>query len=226
MENGASESKRILKIAVGSSNPAKIRAVEQAFLHAIQRSAHPDTKVQIQGFGVASGVPDQPFGDEETCQGAKNRAKSAFAAYRKEHGSPPHMAVGLEGGLERRKVSNRTDLYCMAWMAVYGRRQAQSVDVLASADVSTYFGDKSPIFGLSKTACFGLPSKVSELVEQGMELGDADDKVFNRVKSKHGSGSVGILTDGIVDRSMYYEHALYMALTPWIRPDLYPDGLM
>jgi len=58
-----------------------------------------------------------------------------------------------------------------------------------------------------------------------MELGDADDALFNRVNGKHGSGTVGILTDGLVDRSYYYEHALLMALTPWIRPDLYPEGL-
>jgi non-canonical (house-cleaning) NTP pyrophosphatase len=58
-----------------------------------------------------------------------------------------------------------------------------------------------------------------------MELGDADDKVFSRVKAKHGSGTVGLLTDGLIDRSYYYEHALLLAMVPWIRPDVYPDGV-
>ena len=61
-------------------------------------------------------------------------------------------------------------------------------------------------------------------VTDEIELGDADDQVFQRVKSKHKSGTVGILTDGLIDRSAYYEHAILLALTPWIRPNLFPDG--
>ena len=62
------------------------------------------------------------------------------------------------------------------------------------------------------------------LVKQGLELGHADDKVFNRVNSKQGSGTVGILSNYVIDRSAYYEHALVLALVPWIRPDVYPHG--
>ena len=54
-----------------------------------------------------------------------------------------------------------------------------------------------------------------------MELGHADDKAFNRVNSKHGAGTGGVLTDGEIDRADYYVHALKLALTPWIRPELY-----
>ena len=77
-------------------------------------------------------------------------------------------------------------------------------------------------WGLAKTAAFSLPHKVCELVRGGLELGDADDQVFSRVNGKHGSGTVGILTNGLIDRSHYYEHALQLAMIPWIRPDVYP----
>lgn len=74
---------------------------------------------------------------------------------------------------------------------------------------------------MAKTGTFLLPSSLAALIEDGMELGDADDKVFGRVNSKQGSGTVGVLTDGLIDRARYYEHALILALVPWMRPDVY-----
>lgn len=236
----------ILRVAVGTKNPSKIRAAEQALRHLVQR---PERNMQmvLQSFDIPSGISDQPFGDDETCQGAKNRAKGAYAAYRASNGKPPHIAIGMEGGLEwrvpdKRQVVTRNEenleengystdkkdkqLYCMAWMAIYGRREALSVDMLASQNTTTYYGDQRPVYGLAKTANFPLPWKISQLVASGLELGDATDKVFDLQQSKEGLGVVGVLTDGLVDRSHYYEHALIMALIPWMRPDLYPDGLL
>jgi len=66
-----------------------------------------------------------------------------------------------------------------------------------------------------------LPSPMSKLIREGMELGDADDQISGRSKSKHGAGTVGYLTEGMIDRATYYEHALILALVPWIRPDMY-----
>jgi hypothetical protein len=76
---------RILRIAVGSTNPSTIAAVQQAFgkaVYDVQSSSDNDNdessnndriKLDIQGFSVASGVPDQPYGDQETNQGAKRQ---------------------------------------------------------------------------------------------------------------------------------------------------------
>jgi non-canonical (house-cleaning) NTP pyrophosphatase len=117
-------------------------------------------------------------------------------------------------------------LLCMAWMCVYGRRQAFTVDALASEDTTMYHGDKKPIFGVSKTASFVLPPPVVSLIQnKGLELGDADDQIFGRVNGKHGSGTVGILSKGLINRAAYYEHAILLALVPWFRPDVYPNGL-
>ena len=112
-------------------------------------------------------------------------------------------------------------LWCMAWMAIFGDRRAQLVDSLASEDCKVDVDNDSTIFGLAKTGSFLLPSNLGKLIKEGMELGDADDQVFGRIKAKHGSGTVGLLTNGLIDRSAYYEHALIMALVPWIRADVY-----
>jgi len=63
---------------------------------------------------------------------------------------------------------------------------------------------------------------VAELVRDGMELGAADDKVFSRVKSGRGSGTVGKLTGDLITRQSYYEHAVTLALIPMMNPKLYP----
>jgi len=77
-----------LIIAVGSTNPAKVGAVQ-----AVARRAFPGARVV--SLPVESGVADQPLSAAETAAGARTRAMSALAA-------APEAAygVGLEGGLE------------------------------------------------------------------------------------------------------------------------------
>ena len=80
--------------------------------------------------------------------------------------------------------------------------------------------DKNKV-GKAKTATFPLPSKISHLIKDGYELGDADDMVFKRSNSKQKNGAIGILTDNIIDRTEYYYHAIILALIPFINPNYY-----
>merc|ERR1719343_612027 len=92
----------MLRVSVGTRNPCKIDAVTKALKKAIRSTtgSGADVNIHIEGFHVEAGVPDQPFGDEETIQGAKNRAMKAHHAYRKANNVFPHLSFGLEGGLE------------------------------------------------------------------------------------------------------------------------------
>mmetsp|Transcript_15146 Transcript_15146/g.23568 ORF Transcript_15146/g.23568 Transcript_15146/m.23568 type:complete len:233 (+) Transcript_15146:66-764(+) len=223
-----------LSIAVGSKNPAKIRAVQDALEKALlQNNNNAKIKLDLEGFDVSSGVDDQPMSDEETKRGAVNRTKAAFEEYVKKHQHEPHFAVGLEGGLEVQPQNSdnnnndNDDVWCMAYMAIYGRRSLEVLQLVASKDCSPQndSDNNKMIWGLGKTGAFLLPPAVSDLVlNHGMELGDADDKIFNRTNSKHGSGTVGVLTNGLISRTYYYDHALILALVPWLRPDVYPHG--
>ena len=103
--------------------------------------------------------------------------------------------IGIEGGVDR--IDNRMDAF--AWVYVESAR-AQ---------------------GQARTATFELPPQIVALIDEGMELGHADDKVFNRENSKHKSGAVGILTHGLIDRAQYYEPAVVLALIPLMNPELY-----
>lgn len=239
-----SSSHMVVKVAVGSSNPCKIQAVQQALQRVLDKKVEEEQKTReendeeyeptkvvldLEGFGVASGVADQPFGDEETRTGAKNRAKSAYEKYKEKHGSNPALAIGLEGGLEWSSPMEEDEendeimdtLWCMAWMAIYGKRRKLLVDLLASEDSKFYTEKQKPMFGLAKTGMFPLPTAIAQMVSDGLELGDADDKLFGRVGGKKRNGTVGLLTNNAVTRADYYEQALLLALVPWIRPDVY-----
>jgi len=62
-------------VVSATTNPAKIQAILRAFEEIFgEGSCH------IDAVGVESGVPEQPFGSEETRAGARNRVANAKAA--------------------------------------------------------------------------------------------------------------------------------------------------
>jgi inosine/xanthosine triphosphatase len=73
-----------MQVGVGSENPVKIRATERAFDTI-------DRETQVDGVDVESGVSEQPVGDDETIQGAKNRAQDAIRGH--------DIGIGIEGGV-------------------------------------------------------------------------------------------------------------------------------
>jgi len=103
--------------------------------------------------------------------------------------------VGIEGGSKRVGKGMET----FAWVVIKSKNKISK----------------------SRTSSFFLPKKIIELIDQGKELGEADDIVFNRVNSKQSNGAVGILTNDIVTRTSYYEQAVIMALIPFKNPDLF-----
>jgi inosine/xanthosine triphosphatase len=96
----------IMKVAIGTKNPAKIAAVEQAF-----KKVWPDRDFDFIGVEVVSGISDQPMTDEESIKGAMNRAK---AALEKEQAD---FSVGLEGGLQ--KIGNQW--FDCGWIVIKDR---------------------------------------------------------------------------------------------------------
>lgn len=76
-------------------------------------------------------------------------------------------------------------------------------------------------WGRSRTASFLLPPAVADLVRRGVELGEANDRVFGTSDSKSGSGAVGLLTGGVIDRAALYEPAVVLALVRWRKPELW-----
>ena len=126
----------------------------------------------------------------------------------------PDFAVGVEGGVAECSLSSLhpgtpgldSCTECFAFLAVM-RSPASEAGVA---------------WGVARTGCFALPPRLAALVKSGVELGDADDRVFGDSGSKRKGGTVGKLTRGLVDRTAYYEHAMHLALAPFVHGEEFP----
>ncbi len=105
-----------MKIAIGSTNPVKLRAVRRALKKNFPRA-------RFVAVDAASGVSAQPRGDEETRRGAINRARAAREIANADWG------VGLEGGI----VENEIGMMTCAWCAIVDR--AGQIGVGGSANM-------------------------------------------------------------------------------------------
>jgi inosine/xanthosine triphosphatase len=81
-----------MKILVGSKNPVKIKAVEEAFKCYFN-------DVKVLGIEVQSNVPEQPVGNEIFI-GAENRAQHLVELNWKENLNADFF-VGIEGGINQ-----------------------------------------------------------------------------------------------------------------------------
>jgi inosine/xanthosine triphosphatase len=148
-------------------------------------------ETEASGIEVESGVSAQPFGSEETLRGAVNRAQAARTLY-----SEADFAVGIEGGVE----AVGDDLLAMAWVVII---------------------DRAGKTGKARSGSFVLPRKIAALIrDEGLELGDADDRVFGQSDSKRKNGSVGLLTGDVITRADFYTPAVTLALIPFHNPEL------
>jgi non-canonical (house-cleaning) NTP pyrophosphatase len=64
------------------------------------------------------------------------------------------------------------------------------------------------------TGLFQLPLESLKLVDEGLELGEAMDRITGMKDVKHGPGAVGVLTRGAIDRRALYSHGTTLALIP------------
>jgi len=78
------------KIVVASANPVKSEAVLNGFMRIF-----PEWDFAIDGKSIPSNVGNQPIGDNETLQGARNRALAAKGAF-----PVADFWAGLEGGID------------------------------------------------------------------------------------------------------------------------------
>jgi inosine/xanthosine triphosphatase len=143
------------------------------------------------GVSTDSGVRAQPDSDQEMLLGALNRAKHALAKM-----PEAHFGVGLEGGT----LDTEDGMWAYAWIVVVNREGQ---------------------IGKGQSGRFLLPEPIAQLVRDGIELGEADDRFFGRSNSKQQDGAIGILSDGVVTRLDLYKPAVIFALLPFVHSEFY-----
>ena len=172
-----------MKIAIGSLNPTKVDAARRA-----GRRVWPHAEFVC--VAVPSGVPEQPMNDEQTIEGARNRAQAALLA------TDAHIGVGVEGGVHDSPLG----MFATGWAVVVDRNGMLSIGG----------GGRLP-----------LPESIAAQIRAGGELGPVMDEFAGGSNLKHSLGAVGILTNGLINRSEALEVAVTYALTKFIRPDYY-----
>lgn len=143
------------------------------------------------GANTDSGVSAQPDSDHEMLLGALNRARQAL-----EKTPEAQFGVGLEGGT----LDAEDGMWAYAWIVVV---------------------DRQGRLGKGQSGRFLLPEPIAQLVRDGIELGEADDRFFGRSNSKQQDGAIGILSDGVVTRLDLYKPAVIFALLPFVHPEFY-----
>lgn len=169
-------------VHVGSTNPTKVRAVENVL-------SKRDDPAEVLPRDVDSGVPDQPAGDE-IWTGARNRARRALDG-------DADLGVGVEAGLVQPPEGPRLD-----------------VQVCAIVDPQ---GETT----LGHGPGFAYPPRVLEAVDAGETVGDVMSRISGIDDVGAKTGAIGYLTEGAIDRTELTEWAVWMALVPRIRDDLY-----
>lgn len=124
----------------------------------------------------------------------------------------------LTGARNRVAEARRTITDADYWIGIEGGIQAMDTGLAAFAWIAISSAGKR---GEARTATFLLPDKISHLVAGGLELGAANDLVFNEANSKQKNGAVGLLTHNAVVRHDLYQQAVILALIPFVNPDLY-----
>ncbi|MFH1244654.1 MAG: inosine/xanthosine triphosphatase [bacterium] len=180
-----------MNIVVGSTNPVKIEAVQEAF-----RRYWPECGVM--GVEVKSGVDEQPRSEQETIRGAENRAVEA--------GQQGDFGVGLEGGV----CEIKGKMFECAWVCVVRKSQITNTQILKSGYEE----------GLGGGLYFELPEKIAEKIRAGGELGPIMEEMM-KYDVKRTNGAIGVLTRDQLKRKDAYVQIVLSALIKFVSPEWY-----
>lgn len=193
-------------LAVASENPIKWSASKNSFqdvyfpeqagilseaVYFFKEVVDPH-EIRVHGFDIPSGVSSQPMNEKETHRGAMNRMATLRATC-----PDADYYVSMEGGV----IDHGQYMEEIGYVMVAERGS----DDVFYAQVSR----------------FEVPVETANLIRQGMEMGDANDRVFGKENSKQGGGMIGEVTNQLVPRERLYYNAAIIAWSSMNNKHLY-----
>jgi inosine/xanthosine triphosphatase len=134
----------------------------------------------------------------------------------------PHQPWGndetLRGALNRAQAAQRTSGATLGIGFEGGLLEVQG-RIFTSAWCAVVRDDG--VVGIAGGEHVLLPPSVAATVRAGTELGPAMDALTGLHNTKQGSGAIGVLTGGWLDRQAAYEHLLTLALARLLTPAYY-----
>jgi len=178
----------------------------------------PERAFTAVGVAAASGVSDQPVGDEETLAGARNRAEAALRIAREKSESWEYF-VGLEGGID----------------VIPGPDVMPSLEVIADVDIVreagkrwvflenwAYITDGTSVGSFGQSGAVLLPDSLARtVVDDGVELSEAIDAFAGRHNIRDAEGAWGILTRNQISRQEAFRVAVVNAFAPFFNRAVY-----
>lgn len=149
--------------------------------------------VEVKGVETDQTAGKQPL-EGKTIEGAIQRARQALEREESDFG------VGVEAGLFFNKV-----------LGIY-------LDVQYCAII-----DSSGRMTVGHGPGFQYPPEVISEVLKGNTVGETMSRITEIEDIGHNMGSIGYLSDGLIDRTSLTEIAVLMALIPRVRPELYEE---
>lgn len=171
-------------VVLGSTSPVKVNATKQAF------GAYFD-EVEVKALPLPSGVKAFPSSDEETLQGAMNRAEKARSL---EPGAD--FAVGLEGGLVK----------------LEGYVLVHQIAIVIKDDIKG--------IGVSQ-GYVAPDRLIRQLDMESDSSRKTIDGYFGRDEILSEEGVVGVMTNGVLTRTDASRDAVICALTRFVNPKYY-----
>jgi len=173
-----------LKVVVGSKNPVKLNATKN-----VLERIYDD--LTVSSVNADSEVPDQPFGLDQTVDGAVNRAKNAYS-------DEYDLSVGIESGLIE-VPKTLTGFIDIQWCAIFDGR---NITIGASSG-------------------FEYPPSVIKQVLAGVEVGDVMDQVTGVDDLGQKKGAVSHLSHGMLNRTQNTEECVLTAMIPRMNRETY-----
>lgn len=195
-----------LKFPIWQGNNFEVINERQSILKSINLASHNPVKAEAVKRGFQRVYPQDDFKIQPVA------VESGVSD------QPMTDRIALEGAIKRARNAKMANPEGNYWVGIEGGCDYLDGGMVAFAWVVILDVVRQ---GCARTALFQLPQEVQNLVEGGMELGDADDLVFGRQNSKQKSGAVGLLTGNKITRTTLYEQAVVLALIPFINPELY-----
>jgi len=184
-----------MKVVVGSKNPVKVGAVEDAF----ERYW---SDCEVLGIDVPSGVGAQPMSEKETMSGARQRAYAVL-----ELDQEAQYGVGIEGGVTEFDPSSpnwtglrggKGKLFECAWVCIVKRGGPE---------------------GLGGGLYFELPDAIAKRIRNGEELGPIMSELSESENVKQKMGAIGIFSKNQLDRRQAYEQIVLSAMIKFVSPE-------
>jgi inosine/xanthosine triphosphatase len=189
-----------IRIAVGSKRAPKLEAVREA-LSAVGPLLHPQSRFEVTGFEVETGVSHTPRSRIELMAGARGRCE----ALRSVGEQTAAYFVGLEGGLdvmyEDGNEAGRRLVFLESWAHV------------SDSGGRGFYGRSGAIL---------LPEALAiEVLDRGTELSHAIEAYTGVQGVRDSQGAWGILTKNLINRQESFRIAVISAFAPFFNAALY-----